>query len=216
MTDENLDAILSFDAINTAEKLLGKDAPYNDVTALGMVFMLGASRRKDAILKERKDSYYGMTVDDYIDLLISMGLEKVFELSFYGDGQGTEEKFYVFASKREGLICKFDTYQTLHVNSSSIYYNWVPNGDDCWGVTSSGSMRDGVWSGDHDGREAIAYKMQRLREHGIFQPRWSRAPFLWFLHYGDTKVENYDYKSINAERMAAMPGWVQEIIGTSE
>jgi hypothetical protein len=71
--DRDLDAILSFDPIDTAEKLLGKDARlYNDVTALGMVMAFGiyvctniASLDEKNYLKGEFEKS-GMTVEELI------------------------------------------------------------------------------------------------------------------------------------------------------
>lgn len=73
-----------------------------------------------------------------------------------------------------------------------------------------------VWCGDHDAREALVHKITKLEERGSFVPVWSKRPFLWLLHYMDTKEEGYDYNALNAARIAAMPEWVQEMIGPKD
>jgi hypothetical protein len=42
--------------------------------------------------------------------------------------------------------------------------------------------------------------------------KWIRQPFLWLLHYGDTKVAGYDFDEINQQRIAMFPTEVQEAI----
>lgn len=69
-----------------------------------------------------------------------------------------------------------------------------------------------IWSGDHDCREALKFNINRLAENGTFLKKWNEQPFLWLLHYMDTKKEGYNYKSINEERIAMLPIDVQELI----
>lgn len=72
--------------------------------------------------------------------------------------------------------------------------------------------RKAVWSGDHDAREAIRHNMERLEEFGKFVTPWTRQPFLYLLHYMDTKQDGYDYKAITAERIKMLPADVQSAI----
>lgn len=69
-----------------------------------------------------------------------------------------------------------------------------------------------IWSGNHDCREALKFKINRLAENGTFVAKWKKQPFLWLLHYMDTKNEDYNYKVINEERIAMLPVDVQELI----
>ena len=84
--------------------------------------------------------------------------------------------------------------------------------------TSSGGAHktENVWIGDHDGREALLFNLDRLRKHGDFLAPWIEQPFLWLLHYTDSKTDGYDYKAIARERIAMLPPWVQEMIGAPE
>lgn len=72
--------------------------------------------------------------------------------------------------------------------------------------------REAVWSGDHDAREALRRIIFRLEEHGTFLDKWEFSSFLWLLHYGDTKVTGYNYKTITKERVAMLPDYVREAI----
>jgi hypothetical protein len=70
----------------------------------------------------------------------------------------------------------------------------------------------GIWCGTHDVREAIRHKLALLRQHGQFVCPWVKQPFLWLLHYMDTKVEGYDYKAIADARIAMLPRHVRATI----
>jgi len=59
--------------------------------------------------------------------------------------------------------------------------------------------------GGGDCREALKYNIEQLELNGSFVKPWVERPFLWLLHYMDTKVEGYRYEKINAERIAMLP-----------
>ena len=69
-----------------------------------------------------------------------------------------------------------------------------------------------VWSGDHDCREAIKFNIKEMVENGTFLKKWVQPPFLWLLHYEDTKVPGYSYVDITNERISRLPEDIQEII----
>ena len=70
----------------------------------------------------------------------------------------------------------------------------------------------GIKSGHSDGREALRHGLAKLEKAGEILPVWVDRPFLWLLHYGDTKIPGYNYEAINNERIAMMPEWVREMI----
>jgi hypothetical protein len=76
--------------------------------------------------------------------------------------------------------------------------------------------REAVWSGYFDGREAVRYHLGLMETNGDFLPTWEFKPFIWFLHYADTKVPGYDYEQINKERIAMLPEHVRNAITPKE
>lgn len=56
------------------------------------------------------------------------------------------------------------------------------------------------------------HRLDNYRDTGIFMKKWIKQPFLWLLHYGDTKVAGYDFDEINQQRIAMFPTEVQEAI----
>lgn len=69
-----------------------------------------------------------------------------------------------------------------------------------------------IWSGDHDCREALKFNIERLLENGIFLKKWKKQPFLWLLHYMDSKTPGYNHEQITKDRIALLPEYIQEII----
>jgi hypothetical protein len=156
-------------------------------------------------------------VDDYVKITSSLGFQKVLDIPFEGKGYGDEvrnDHFYVYAHT-DGLLLCFDTFDETRVNGGTVRYCCEVLSQDFYKHTSSGKLHsESVWVGDHDCREALVYKLSKLREHSNFLPIWPTGHnmFLWLLHYQDTKVVGYDYRAINAERIAMLPEWVKTMI----
>jgi len=74
----------------------------------------------------------------------------------------------------------------------------------------------GIWSGDHDCREALKFNINNLIENGTFIKKWKNQPFLWLLHYMDHKEDGYDHEAITKERISRLPEDVQQIIKGNE
>ena len=69
-----------------------------------------------------------------------------------------------------------------------------------------------IWCGDHDCREAVKFNISQLNSNGNLIKQWKETPFLWLLHYMDTKEEGYDHKKITQERLNKLPSYVLDII----
>jgi hypothetical protein len=220
--DTNVRDMLSFDPLDTAERLLGRNTEAS--TALGMMLAINHNRAKREMLVSMDDTTLSNTVERYLRICGELGFEHVLCLPFEGRSWGNEpapdEAFHVLAH-RDGMLLVFDTFHTMDVNSAKVYYNWRPRPDlaDAYRFTSSGGWHNydagrdaATWVGDHDAREAIRHKIQGLRDNGEFLARWQERPFLWLLHHMDTKQEGYDHDAINAERIGMLPGWVREMI----
>jgi len=222
MSDE-LDRLLKFDPLDTAEQMLGRDNP--DALNLGMAMHINHVQRKREALEALGDTGFTNTLVRYQEIITLMGFELALELPFVAhslnanDPDG-EERFFIYAH-RDGLLLCFDTWCGDQVNSAKVYYNWIPhNTTEYWGYTSSGHFEGyvdrenpGVWCGDHDAREALRHKIQGLRSAGSLLPKWRRRPWLWLLHYQDTKEPGYDHEAITESRIKMCPEWVQDMIG---
>lgn len=219
MNNLDLDKLLKFDPIATAEGIYGRNT--ESTRELGLAAHMEHSELKRSMLTALDDTIYGDTTKRFMEIVRDLGFEDAFYVPFqgqtYGDQKPSNDSLYVMAH-RDGMLLVFDTYCTHSVHSAKVYYNWK-NSSGGQAVTSSGSWHCydhatgvGVWAGAHDAREALRHKIQLLRDSGEFLPRWERVPFLWLLHYMDVKQPHYDYCKINAERMARMPPWVLRMI----
>lgn len=214
----SLDDVLRFDPLATAEKMTGTSYK-EDPVALGLGFGLmqghGAMKRK--MLEERDDTTFSNKLDRYMRIAGEEGFREILKVPFTSASSGKQECFYVMYHDADGILLMFDTYCGDSVNGGKFYYNVKMKPDDKnWRVRSSGHFcqvgDDWIWVGDHDCREALRHHIAQLRANGGFIKEWVEQPFLWILHHGDTKVDGYDYKAINAERIAMFPIEVQKAI----
>lgn len=220
--------LLSFDPFAAAEQMTGCEYKDDEGTsALGMLLTMAHGERKNAHLMELDDTVLSNNLDRYIRIVTEMGFEQVLKLPFsgklFGDDEPRNEHHFIFAHRHRGLLLAFDTFGGDRVNGGKVYYCWRPDDGDvsnAYRFTSSGSWCDFdssncYWFGDHDCREALRFKLQRLADNGTFLQRWpeDNKRFLWLLHYMDSKQDGYDYKAITEERIAMLPRWVQEMIG---
>lgn len=219
MDDQRLQEILSFDPLSQAERISGNS--YNeDENTMMMGFMMDLmhGQNKETILQSLDDTTLSNDLDNYIRIIKSEGFEEVLILQFIGTYTKKCERMFVYFQKEKGILLKFDTYNQNHVNSGNYYYNWKPNDTkEAWGMTSSGGYEkdvngDLVWVGNHDCREALRFHIRQLSNNGQFVTPWLKQPFLWLLHYEDTKEKDYDYNTINKKRIGMLPDFVQEAI----
>lgn len=158
------------------------------------------------------DTHFQTTLSEYLRIAKEEGFEIILEVPFVGDH--TEEKLFVLFNRKDGILLCFDTYGGNKINGGHFYYNWTSNGNwrEAYRFISSGILRDLIWSGSHDCRENLRAHLAGLRNHGKFITPWKEQPFLWLLHYVDTKAEGYNYKALNESRINQFPIEVKNAI----
>ncbi len=222
--ERNLDQLLRFDPLAEAERITGDTYKFNESTALlGLGLAVRHNKLKRDVLVASGDTTMSNKLANYVSIIESMGFEKVLTVPFVAKGWSPadpdrNENLFIYAH-RDGMLLVFDTYNSDDVNGGDLYYCIKLDTNGRYGVTSSGGYRkygteDQYWGGYHDCREALRYNINKLRANGQFLAQWpeDHDVFLWLLHHGDTKDENYDYKAINAERIALLPQWVRTMI----
>lgn len=220
MSENKIDEkLLNFDALDAAEVVTGKSYKDDEKTAnMGLFLHAAAGKAKAEMLTAAGDTSLRNGLADYLRIIAAEGFEQMLRLPFtakgYRDEPDRAEELHVHYHRADGILLVFDTYRTNGVNGGHFFYNWRRKEGGSFGVVSSGHGRpDGIWAGHHDCREALRYHIRRLREEGSFVTPWVERPFLWLLHHGDTKVEGYNYKAINAERIAMLPEDVRAALG---
>lgn len=221
---KDLDELLKTDALADAEKITGvsiHDKTFdggfdNPSVALGFLLMQENAAAKEAALTELGDTTLTNKLDRYQKIIESYGFEQVLADKFTSRS-GDEETFFIYAH-RKGLILSFDTFSGTRVNGGEVYYNWRPLVPikEAWQCTSSGgyygSDEDPIWAGNHDCRESLIHNLNKLNNRGEFLASWIKEPFLWFVHYQESKEPEYDYEAITNARIERLPDWVKGII----
>lgn len=245
--NEDLGKLLEADPLATAEafgRLCGLD--YDDVSGLGLMMHISHRMRLNGALLEAGDTTLSNELQCYVDVITSMGFELVLDVPFMSTPWREEpvvQEHQFFYARRDGLLLIFDTYHCNAVNSAKVYYSWKPHPEfdrRAHSVTSSGGYRsnqdwpehglpdDAFWFGDHDGREALRYKIKGLEDNGQFLAPWpaSKSPkWVWALNYADLKKNDGsldthaygspEYKAVmrsGYERLLRLPQWVQDMI----
>ena len=213
---QELGEMLRFDPLHEAEKLTGESYKQSDVTSsLGLLMSIEHNKKLREALESQDDTVLLNQLDNYVRIITEEGFESVLTIPFIGNNKADESLNIYW--HRDGILLVFDTYDTDRVNGGKYLYNWVP---DDWSTrcryTSSGGLEthegQDVWCGSHDCREALRHNIRQLRDNGEFLSTWIRQPFIWLLHYMDTKEEGYDYEEINQQRIAMLPQYVQDAI----
>jgi hypothetical protein len=210
--NDNLDELLGFDPLQEAEIMTGRSYKHDEATSsLGLLLAIDVNSKKKELLKTNKDSYYGMEFAEFVVLMDSMGFKSVAS----GSIPNTEDEWFI--DWKGGILVVYDSFRGS-LNGAKAFFNYLPASDNSYrGGFSGGTAVEGpggknVWCGNFDAREGFKHRLDNYRDTGIFMKKWIRQPFLWLLHYGDTKVAGYDFNEINQQRIAMFPAEVQEAI----
>lgn len=211
---------LSYDPLAEAERITGSSYKDDESTAfLGMMLAMEHSRSKSEIMRATNDTCHNNTLEETVSIIEGMGFQLMLSDSFTSVcGEKTsEEKWFIYW--KEGILVFFDTFRGS-LNSGHAYFNLsqAPSPENRYSLHGfSGSYArtkegDVVSVGSIDIREGFRYKLNSFGEKGTFLSEWVEQPFLWLLHHMDTKEPNYDYDSINRERISLLPVDVQKAI----
>ena len=202
----------NFDGIDFAEKLTGKSYKTDDTTALlGLAFHMENCKRVKEELQAASDSYYGITILDFLELAKIEGFEIIHCKHFETCYDRTEQYYSLWST--EGILLTVESYGDK-INTAKMYYNLNVGDYQQFDFISSGSFdkfnNDRVWVGNHDVREGFRKSLKLIRKVNPMSV-WIKQPFLWLLTYMDTK-QPYDYKVLNADMIAQYPTKVQSAI----
>ena len=155
-----------------------------------------------------------MKILEYFKLVEEIGFKQALKVDFKGH-KDEDEVFYIYWNAKNGILLCFDTYSG-DLNSGDFYYNWIPKDRQVgYKYTSSGVFEKYndkvVWVGSHDCRNNIDVNIRNLEENGEFVVPWINKPFLWLLHYKDTKKysTNKGYKIVNERRIKQLSEKIQ-------
>lgn len=224
MTDITFDDMLTFDPLDTAERMTG--ARYTDdpsTAELGFAMHIMHAQNKRGELALRQDSYYGISMTEFLDIVRGQGFEQVWEQKFK-DGVETRYIFW-----KNGLLLYTESYtsgEKTTVSNAKMYLNvefpWKDRTP--WRMPLSGHLNGPayddeqryIWVGDIDVREAFVHHLAKIETFGKPLPVWVERPFLWLITHEQTRDEDYDFKALNAEVIDALPAHVREVLGPED
>lgn len=223
MTAE-FDKMMSMDPLGEAEKMTGLSYKDDKETMyLGMLFHMAKNNLVTDEMALRNDTHTGISWDDALAIYKDLGFVEVFSEDFvnhgfYDDEEPKTECYKVFW--RNGFLLTAESYYNQStVNSSKIYYNWVPAEglESTYAFTSSGGFdwaEDDVkvWSGDHDAREGLRNIIDNLERNGEILDEWLFPPFLWLVNFMAKKDKDDSYKEENKRVIAQFPEDIQKAI----
>lgn len=206
--NHDLEEALAFDGIAEAERRLGKTYHGNDeVVWAGMALAMEQNKTKEALLFLNRDTCSSNTLAQNLAVMEDMGFRQL----VCEDIPGTADKWRILW--RPGVLVFFDSYWgDKSINGGMAYFNYQGPREALNGCSSGyagESEGNNIWEGSVDIREGLRHRLDTMAESGALLPAWVKCPFIWLLHYMDTKEDGYDYKAINAQRFAMLPHEVQ-------
>jgi len=227
--DKITEKYLDFDALLEAEKVTGKSYKEDSATQnLGLLLHVQASRAKRNHLKSRNDTYYSIHWAEFKTICSQNGFTTLLQDNFVGEGGKYEDEFFI--AHRGGIVLKAESFQGVHTNSATVYFNAKANGDDksycpkhfsghqiyigqypdARGFAPSGAALDQfVYVGYLSGLEGIISNLDDLEDHCQILLPWIESPFMYLLTYQESRDiqkcesegrDDESYRGITAER----------------
>jgi len=192
--------LLKTDGLSEAEKITGESYKNDKLTEMiGFGIMMRTGEELRELLTAQDDTLSSNKTPDYLRKITDFGFVKIFEEPFiyiadYGQREEYKETHYIFFHYGLSILLSFDTFfNGTSINSGNFYYNWKPLGEKNWSYTSSGGYvfeegkNTGIWSGNHDCREALKTNIKQLSDHGEFLKEWKDCPLHWLTNFSDHK-----------------------------
>lgn len=211
-TNKELKDALDFDPIAEAERMVGISYKEDDaVTWLGMGLQQLHRQKADALLFLNRDTNsWNQNLQEWIEVVEGMG----FELVAFGEIPDSNDKWRIWWMK--GILLFSDSYHDdTQVNGANAWLNYKGPREAMHQCSNGFAMEiDGVpvWTVQRDAREGLRFALQEMGQSGEVLSKWVKRPFMWLLHYNDTKTEGYDHKAITESRIQLLPPHVQEAI----
>lgn len=209
MDRKALQKILDFDPIKVAKECFENQ---DKADSLGFTLNYLKSNIIKKEMKERGDTYHGMSLIDFRKVMIDNEFKLIYEEEFEHKSCNTIYKdIQMIYWNDEGLLVVADSYwNQKSINSGYLYYNWTSNILNVSEVLTLDLTSNGhfiqkdppMWSGSYDLREALIYHIENLKTYGDFLCPWVETPYLWLLHYVDTESRNYSVVEIGKRKLS--------------
>jgi hypothetical protein len=206
--DKETEQLLTYDPIAETEKQFGNKhwSEFNDMESMfSLLNAMEYNQKKKEHLKKINDTYYGITWNDFKELLKEKGFQKglSYQKEYKHFEPYTKEEFVIYYHKEKGLIVWAESYNNMTtINSGKLYGEIEANSkkdeETIWRWLATGgkiNSTERVYTTSHDIREGLFSMLDTLETAGHFLPKWiDKKRFLWFVDYIESKVENYDYE----------------------
>jgi len=224
--NKRTEQILTHDSLAESEKIFGNKhwSEFNDLEqAFSMLKFMEDNQVKNTHLKSINDTYWGMTWDEFKNLIKQKGFTPALEydLIYNGWNEPTTEEAIIYYHLSKGLIIWATSFSNkTSVNGGTLYGEIQANSKESeniiWKWLSTGGCIDSdnmIYETSHDIREGLFNKLQTLESAGKFLPKWNNKDrFLWFVDYVENDSEGYDYKEITKNKIKKCPKEFQNII----
>lgn len=220
-----LDALLSYDPIAAAEKMSGKShwSTFDDKEtdlAIGLVMLSGDAKRE--ALKKANDTYFGMSFQEFVDLITANGFKKALQYTFnnISSWSGPTDEFAVYY-RGDGFVITFDSFGDS-LNSGKIYGICRRTTDRLMDLIkcSITPMGNSIFGFSKDVREGMFYTINNAKNSYDVLPIWpGPGCFHWMLdrtehNSGDESYESWSkrYREISLEKISRCPEDFQKIV----
>jgi len=209
---ENIEDVLAFDPLATAEKITGKTySGDHETSQLGFLLHLQHGQMKNDLLKELHDTYFGMPWNDFCLLIETspFGFKEGLKESFQTE-DGRTEQFRAWFEPSRGLVLIATSYRGEDLNSCSVYGQLkVSPGFSPWKILSRCSHGgDGDKLGytyfSYDGREGLLSKLSSidLQPGKEWCNPWMTHQHVWFVIYPEEgKCKLGEFAKFNNSRI---------------
>lgn len=200
--NSKIEKALNLDALYEMEKTNGKHwSKFNDdEIALSLGFQILANEDKRNLLKESKDTYYGMSWEYYICLVEDLGFIPIYEKRYmYSNfGEPREEVVVLHFKPKDELFIWSQSYNGISTVNATKMYGFY-SGERLWNIGSGGWCDESeCWYFDYDCREGMVHKLNKFIENTdvkFTNGKWSKR-FLWFLNLDEPRTKDYDYEAL--------------------
>lgn len=239
-SDRDIMKLLANDSLANAEKLTGKSYKEDEGTSnIGFLMNVHDNIVRERALTAIGDTVFSMDWLAYCEMIEKFGFGLMVEDFSPGGGESIRLYYHEkdglllitdsFRGNRNSASVHYNWMPKIRPKEDWANPEVAEFVDYC-GATSSGGFeyiaetdnpfpknkldpdwKNVVYVGNHDAREAVGFKMRRLRENGTFIPVWKKKPYMWLVaHWEKDQKDNYD--QINSNRIAKLPQWVQDNI----
>jgi len=210
---------LDRDVLSDMEKVIKKDhySQFNELeNSFAMTELFKHNLKVTDYYKQINDTYWGITWNEFINLIEGKGFKLVLLDDFICEGR--HEKLGIWGWKEKGLLLVATTYSNS-LNSGTMYgqAKRLPHFDKFFPISATCGYTGETVRFNIDVREGLFLNIETIEKDMELLKIWNdHNSFLWLLDYTQTKVDGYNYEEINRERLSRCPQWIKDMVRLKE